>query len=113
MPAIHGVTMSYGSACSANASPYIDDCKYDQAGAELKAIYGADLTPAAGKATGRFVAFDQTEFVPDKAAAANGLDRTGFLYVPKACEPGAAQPCRLQIALHGCARVCRGAWQCF
>ena len=34
------VTMSYGGACSANAFPYIDDCNYDQAGAELKAIYG-------------------------------------------------------------------------
>ena len=44
-PAAHAghswVTMSYGGACSANASPYIDDCSYDQAGAELKAIYGA------------------------------------------------------------------------
>ena len=96
------VTMAYGSACSANVSPYIDDCRYDQAGAELKAIYGADLTPPAGKATGRIVAFDQTEFVPDKAAAANGLGKTGYLYVPAACEPGAAKPCRLQVALHGC-----------
>ena len=107
-PAAHAghswVTMSYGNACSANVSPYIDDCNYDQAGAELKAIYGAGLTPPAGKATGRIVAFDQTEFVPGKAAAANGLDRTGYLYVPKACEPGAAQPCRLQVALHGCAQ---------
>ena len=105
-PAAHAghswVTTSYGNACSANVSPYIDDCNYDQAGAELKAIYGAGLTPPAGKATGRIVAFDQTEFVPGKAAAANGLDRTGYLYVPKACEPGAAQPCRLQVALHGC-----------
>ena len=54
--------------------------------------------------TGRIVAFDQTEFVPDKAVAANGLAKTGFLYAPKACEPGAAQPCRLQVALHGCTR---------
>ena len=105
-PAAHAghswVTKSYGNSCSANASPYIDDCNYDQAGAELKAIYGENLKPAAGKATGRIVAFDQTEFVPDKAAAANGLSKTGYLYVPKACEPGAAQPCRLQVALHGC-----------
>ncbi len=105
-PAAHAghswVTMAYGNSCSANASPYIDDCNYDQAGAELKAIYGAGLAPAADQATGRIVAFDQTEFVPDKAVAANGLAKTGYLYVPKACEPGAAQPCRLQVALHGC-----------
>ena len=76
-PAAHAghswVTKSYGNACSANASPYIDDCNYDQAGAELKAIYGETLRPAVGKATGRIVAFDQTEFVPGGAAAANGL----------------------------------------
>ncbi len=105
-PAAHAghawVTTSYGGSCSANAAPYINDCFYDQAGAELKAIYGAGLAPPAGKRTGRIVAFDQTEFVPDRAAAANGLAKTGYLYVPKACEPGAAELCRLQVALHGC-----------
>ncbi len=105
-PAAHAghswVTKVYGNACSVNAPPYIDNCDYDQSGAELKAIYGADLTPPSGPAAGRIIAFDQTEFVPGKAAAANGLDKTGYLYVPKACEPGATKPCRLQIVLHGC-----------
>lgn len=89
-------TISQGSSCS------IGDCGHDQAGAELKAIYGAGLAAPAGPATGRVVAFDQTEFAPDRAWAANGLDKTGYLYVPKACEPGAKEPCRLQVALHGC-----------
>ena len=96
------VTEDYGGACDANASPFIDDCRYDQAGAELKAIYGQDLNPRAAAPSGRIVAFDQAEFVPGKAAAANGLSDTGYLYVPKACEPGATQPCRLQVVLHGC-----------
>ena len=96
------VTANYGGACSANASPYIDNCGYDQSGAELKAIYGAGLMPPVATATGRILAFDQTEFAPDKATAANGLSKTGYLYVPTACEAGAAQPCRLQLALHGC-----------
>lgn len=96
------VSNDFGGACDANASPFIDDCGYDQAGAELKAIYGEDLKPPAAAATGRTVAFDQKEFVPGKATAANGLLDTGYLYVPKACEPGAAQPCRLQVVLHGC-----------
>src|SRR5271157_5710075 len=96
------VTKNFGGACDANATPFIDDCRYDQAGAELKAIYGQDLKPPAAAATGRIVAFDQKEFVPGKATAANGLLDTGYLYVPKACEPGAAQPCRLQVVLHGC-----------
>jgi poly(3-hydroxybutyrate) depolymerase len=96
------VSKDFGGACDANATPFIDNCRYDQAGAELKAIYGEDIKPPVTAASGRFVAFDQTEFVPGKAPAANGLLDTGYLYVPKACEPGAAQPCRLQVVLHGC-----------
>jgi hypothetical protein len=105
-PAAHAghawVTKSYGATCAANAAPYINDCFYDQAGAELKAIYGAGLAPPAGGTMGRVVAFDQAEFAPVGAAGANGLAKTGYLYVPKACEPGATEPCRLQVALHGC-----------
>ena len=96
------VSKNFGGACDANASPFIDDCKYDQAGAELKAIYGADLEPPAAAPSGRVVAFDQKEFAPGQATAANGLLDTGYLYVPKACEAGAAKPCRLQVVLHGC-----------
>lgn len=97
------VSKNFGRPCEANAPPYIDDCHYDQAGAELKAIYGQDLKPPSDAASGRIVAFDQNEFVSGKATAANGLSDTGYLYVPKACEPGQAQaPCRLQVVLHGC-----------
>jgi poly(3-hydroxybutyrate) depolymerase len=96
------VTTSTGGACSANAPPFINACGYDQAGAELKAIYGPDLKPAAPTAAGRIVPFDQTEFVPEKAAHANGLSDTGFLYVPRTCEAGAPARCRLQVVLHGC-----------
>ncbi len=95
------VTADYGSACPVNGTPFINDCNYDQAGIELAAIYGT-LQPKAAAQTGRLVAFDQTEFVPGGAAAANGLANTGYLYVPKACERGALKPCRLQIVLHGC-----------
>jgi poly(3-hydroxybutyrate) depolymerase len=102
------VTTGFPEACDANDSPYLDNCSYDQAGAELKAIYGRDLKSPAGAASGRIVAFDQTEFVQGKAAAvssnaaANGLSDTGYVYVPKDCEPGGPQRCRLQIVLHGC-----------
>lgn len=96
------VTKTFGGACSANAPPFINACGYDQAGAELEAIYGPGLKAAAGGATGRLVLFDQTEFVPGEAAHANGLSDTGFLYVPKACAAGAPRRCRLQVALHGC-----------
>src|SRR5271167_2873684 len=96
------VTKNFGGKCSANKEPFINDCVYDQAGAELKAIYGLGLEPPAAAPSGRIVAFDQTEFVPDNAARANGLADVGYLYVPKDCERGAKERCRLQIVLHGC-----------
>ncbi len=95
------VTRNFGNACDANASPYINNCNYDQAGDMLQSIYGR-LEPPAVRPDGRIVAFDQTEFVPGAATAANGLSDTGYLYVPKACEAGMAGPCRLNIVLHGC-----------
>ncbi len=96
------VTKNFGGKCFANKAPYINNCAYDLAGAELKAIYGPDLKPPVASLSGRVVAFDQSEFVPDGAARANGLSNAGYLFVPKDCEPGAAAPCRLQIVLHGC-----------
>ena len=95
------VTKNFGNACDANAKPFINDCRYDQAEEVLQTVYGP-LQPAAGQPAGRIIAFDQTEFAPAKKAAANGLLDTGYLYVPKACEPGAAQRCRLHVVLHGC-----------
>ena len=94
------VTKNFGNACDANAKPFINDCRYDQAEDLLQTIYGPLQPPAVGPA-GRIVAFDQTEFAPGKAAA-NGLLDTGYLYVPKACEPGAERRCRLHVVLHGC-----------
>ena len=82
------VTKNFGNACDANASPFINDCDYDQAGDVLQSLYGR-LEPPAVRPEGRIVAFDQAEFVPRAAAAANGLSATGYLYVPKACEAGA------------------------
>ena len=96
------VTKTFGGACSANTPPFMTACGYDQAGAELAALYGPRLAPAAPAATGRIVPFDQTEFVPGKDAAGEGFSDTGYVYVPKTCESGATKRCRLQVALHGC-----------
>lgn len=96
------VTKTFGAECSSNKAPFVNNCLYDQAGAELNAIYGPNLQLPAATASGRIVAFDQAEFVPQRAAGANGLSDTGYLYVPRACEQGAAGRCRLQVLLHGC-----------
>jgi hypothetical protein len=42
------------------------------------------------------------EFVPSRAARANGLADAGYLYVLKDREPSAQAQCRLHIMLHGC-----------
>ena len=86
-----------GSACEANASPFIADCDYDQAGEILRWIY-PDLVGRPGPATGRRLVFDQTEFLA--GAVGWGLAREGVAYIPAACEttPG----CRVHIVFHGC-----------
>lgn len=95
------VTRNFGNACDANAAPFINDCDYDQAAEVLATIYGP-LQKRVDRPEGRIVAFDQTEFVPRAAAKANGLSDTGYLFLPKDCEAGAAPPCRLAVVLHGC-----------
>jgi hypothetical protein len=88
------VTKNFGNTCDQNASPFINNCIYDQAEDILSTIYGPLLPPRVPP-SGRIVPFDQTEFVPGSAAEANGMSNTGYLYIPKACEADAAQPCRL------------------
>src|SRR5436190_5664125 len=55
------VTKNFGSACNANAKPFINDCRYDQAEELLQTIYGP-LQPPAAEPAGHIVGFDQTEF---------------------------------------------------
>jgi poly(3-hydroxybutyrate) depolymerase len=86
-----------GSACEANASPFIADCDYDQAGEILRWIY-PDLVGRPGPATGRRLVFDQTEFLA--GAVGWGLAREGLAYIPAACET--APGCRVHIVFHGC-----------
>ena len=91
------VTESHGSACPTTASPYINDCDYDQAGALLAHIYG-ELNPPSAEPAGSIIAFDQSAFLADPTA--HGLDPTGHVYVPPSCAQGAT--CRVHIAFHGC-----------
>jgi poly(3-hydroxybutyrate) depolymerase len=91
------ITASHGPDCSVTASPYINDCNYDQAGALLNHIYGS-LNPPAPEPVGAMIAFDQGAFLADPTT--HGLARTGFVHVPQSCTDGAT--CRVHIAFHGC-----------
>jgi len=99
------ITPSEGNDCSANKAPYISHCTvggagYDQAGAVLAHIYG-NLNPAAPKADGQLLAFNQRAFAPASSAMAD----TAYLYVPPSCAaPGdaAGAGCKVHVAIHGC-----------
>ncbi|MGX6999569.1 extracellular catalytic domain type 2 short-chain-length polyhydroxyalkanoate depolymerase [Caballeronia sp. KNU42] len=99
-------TMNYGVACEKTESPFIGKCHVDGAQEILGWIYGpgALAPPAASTKKGSYIRFDQTRYLPaDRPASftwTTGMDTTGWLYVPAACNAG--QPCRLHIVLHGC-----------
>ena len=90
------ITDDYGSACSTKASPYINDCNFDLAGAMLAHLYGT-LNPrnSGTLAAGNFVEFNQSQFI-----TGHGMAPTGWAYIPQACTAGAQ--CRVHVVLHGC-----------
>lgn len=90
-------TTHFGNACSVRGSPFINDCNFDGAGALLKWIYGPLQPRQSGALGGRFVEFDQAEFLPSPAN--HGMWPTGWAYVPAACEQ---QRCRVHVVFHGC-----------
>ena len=92
-------TDGFGNACADLSAPYISNCGVDGAGELLNWIYG-ELNPRSAAApAGRFIEFDQEEFLPSPRR--HGMAGTGILYVPPGCE-GDASGCRLHVAFHGC-----------
>lgn len=88
------ITDDVGSSCATTASPYINDCNVDLAGAILGQLYGALNPRNGGTLGGTFTEYDQTTFV-----SGHGMAATGWVYVPAAC---ATASCRLHVVLHGC-----------
>lgn len=88
------------NACNDNKTPFIDQCAYDQAGILLQHIYGALNPPNRGQLTGTIKRFDQSLYTKPHDASPLSLGDTGYVFVPRQCEDGAA--CRVHIALHGC-----------
>jgi poly(3-hydroxybutyrate) depolymerase len=95
VPAGHAmVTDDFGGGCSTTASPYINDCDLDLAGEMLQQLHGPLNPRNNGALGGRFVEFDQAEFI-----SGHGMAATGWAYVPQACTGSA---CRVHLVLHGC-----------
>lgn len=86
--------------CNESRTPFIDSCGYDQAGIILQHIYGPLKQPGPGPLSGTIKPFDQSIYTKPDSPIWLSLARTGYVYVPQACEDGEA--CRVHIALHGC-----------
>ncbi len=89
------------NSCPANQSPYINACDYDQAGIILQHIYGA-LNPPNPELKGTLKSFPQSKYTAPDEPGALSLAETGYVFVPKDCEPGQGIACRVHVALHGC-----------
>ncbi|CAF1034429.1 unnamed protein product [Rotaria sp. Silwood1] len=86
------------NGCGSTSSPYISNCGFDGAGAILEHIYGSLNPRNNGVLSGKFIEFDQGEFIAD--ARSNGMSTTAWIYIPKSCTDGVT--CKLHIAYHGC-----------
>lgn len=95
----HGViTDNFGGTCTANASPYINNCGYDQAGAIFAHLYGAMNPRNNGTLPeANYIEFNQNEFLTN-----HGFAATGWAYIPAACKAGGTVACRVHISMHGC-----------
>jgi poly(3-hydroxybutyrate) depolymerase len=94
-------TDSYGNSCLTLGTPYINNCNYDAAGELLNWIYGPLAARNNGTLSGRFLAFDQSEFI--SLPTWHGMADFGYLYIPPACDGiGGGQGCKLHVVFHGC-----------
>ena len=102
--------------CSRTATPYLNRCPGQDAAGELLAwLYGVQpgqaLLPALAPRAGGLRPFSQLPY--RQAGVFDGLDDSGWLYVPAACEAGAVaigQPgCRLHVVFHGCQQAQRAS----
>lgn len=91
------ITDFYGKECDTSATPYINNCGYDQAGVLLQHLYNSSLVDRVSFVSENLLRFDQTEFNVGKS-----MDNVGFVYVPFSCSSGNGSPCALHVALHGC-----------
>lgn len=92
----------FGGDCARLRSPYINDCRFDAAGELLQWIYGGLQPKSMAPPGGRFIEFDQSEFVDDHRPTDHGMAYSGYAYVPANCDKSLNRRCRLHVAFHGC-----------
>lgn len=95
-------TDSFGNECGKLGKPYISNCRFDAAGDLLQWIYGELKPKKAGDPGGKFLTFDQSEFMREGRTKDHGMADSGVVYVPAACDQGGSRRCRLHIVFHGC-----------
>lgn len=97
----HGFPLKSKGECDVTQQPYLNGCEFDGAGELLKWVYDApQLQPVAAR-PGALKSFSQKPY--RDARRFDGLDDTGWVYVPAACEQKGAN-CKLHVAFHGCSQ---------
>jgi hypothetical protein len=90
------VNNNFGSECSFNGEPYINNCGKSLVEEFLQHILfhpnNISGVKSTNQANGTLIEFDSSMY--------SYLAPTGFLYVPQACQQG--RTCHLHVALHGC-----------
>lgn len=95
----HGMPIVDSGGCEITRSPYLNGCRIDGAGDLLKWLYAQPAgTPGASHASA-LRPFDQKRY--RQHGVFDGLDDSGWLYVPARCEQTGAR-CKLHVAFHGC-----------
>jgi poly(3-hydroxybutyrate) depolymerase len=97
----HGVpTLSYGVQCSSTATPYINSCAYDGAGAVFQQLYGASVKRTK-QIAGNWQKLSTADYLPSGVDADSiSLGDSIFVYVPTNCAAGSL--CSLMLVFHGC-----------
>lgn len=86
-------------ACDRTASPYLTQCQVDGPGELLKWLYPQATVQSGVTTDGALKAFRQTPYT--QGLGFTGLDVSGWVYVPAACETAGAH-CKVHVAFHGC-----------
>jgi poly(3-hydroxybutyrate) depolymerase len=87
--------------CAATAYPFLINCGDDPEGEMLTHWLGSVNAPNTGTPTGTLGWFDQDRYVPGGWGQWYSMASSALSYIPRTCAAGA--PCKLVVALHGCA----------